>query len=76
VVVSVFSGAGVASVFAGEGVGTGTASGITTDSGVFGDWAKTIDVEVGSRMPKEISSEFQKSFMRRCLGGVLSYGAI
>ena len=26
--------------------------------------AKTIEVEVGSRMPREISREFQKSFIR------------
>jgi hypothetical protein len=34
------------------------------DSGVFRDSARTIDVEVGSRMPKEMSSEFQSSFIR------------
>jgi hypothetical protein len=40
----------------------------TVDSEGFRDSAKTMDVEVGSRMPKEISSEFQRSFMRRFPG--------
>ncbi len=34
-----------------------------SDSEVFRDCAKTLDVEVGNRMPKEISSEFHRSFM-------------
>jgi hypothetical protein len=38
------------------------------DSEGFEDSAKTIDVEVGSRRPREISSEFQRSFMP-CTGG-------
>jgi hypothetical protein len=37
----------------------------TADSDVFRDSAKTMDVEVGNRMPKEMSREFQRSFMRR-----------
>ena len=39
-----------------------------TESEDFRDSAKTTDVEVGSKIPKEISSEFQRSFMRRFLG--------
>ena len=38
------------------------------DSEGFKDSANTTDVEVGSKIPKEISSEFQRSFMRRFLG--------
>ena len=38
------------------------------DSEGFRDSANTTDVEVGSKIPKEISSEFQRSFMRRFLG--------
>ena len=34
------------------------------DSEGFKDSANTTDVEVGSKIPKEISSEFQRSFMR------------
>jgi hypothetical protein len=40
----------------------------TADSDVFRDSAKTMDVEVGNRMPKEISREFQRSFMGGFLG--------
>jgi hypothetical protein len=43
------------------------------DSEVFGDSAKTIDVEVGSRIPKEISSEFQTSFIGRFLEMAMEY---
>jgi hypothetical protein len=43
------------------------------DSEVFGDSAKTIDVEVGSRIPKEISSEFQRSFIGRFLEMAMEY---
>jgi hypothetical protein len=42
------------------------------DSEVFRESAKTTDVEAGSRMPKEISSEFQRSFMRG-FWGLLSF---
>ena len=39
---------------------------LEVDSTVFRDSAKT--VAFGSRMPREISSEFQRSFMRGVLG--------
>ncbi len=33
------------------------------DSVVFRDSAKTMEVELGSKRPKEISNEFHRSFM-------------
>jgi hypothetical protein len=38
------------------------------DSAVFREEAKTSDVELGSRIPNEISSECQRSFMGGFLG--------